>query len=79
MNLLTTAEAAARLKISPRRVQALISAGRLAATKIGRDWIIPEYALEAVAERKPGRPKRARAGGREGRLGEPAAGVRAGV
>ncbi len=59
MNLLTTAEAAARLKISPRRVQALISAGRLAATKHGRDWLIEEHALEAVAERKPGRPKRA--------------------
>ena len=59
MNLLTTAEAAARLKISPRRVQALIAAGRLAATKHGRDWLIEEAALLAVIERKPGRPKRA--------------------
>jgi len=57
--LLTTAEAAARLQISARRVQALIAAGRLDAQKIGRDWVIPEYALDAVAERKPGRPKRA--------------------
>ena len=55
---LTTKEAAGRLGVSVRRVQALIAAGRLPAQKIGRDWIIPEHALLAVAERKPGRPAR---------------------
>lgn len=55
-NYLTTAEAAARLGVSVRRVQALIEAGRLPARKYGRDWLIPETALAAVAERKPGRP-----------------------
>lgn len=44
--------------VGVRFVQALIAAGRLAAQKIGRDWLIEEHALLAVAERKPGRPPR---------------------
>lgn len=54
--LLTTAECARRLGISRRRVQALIAANRLSGQKIGRDWLVPEYRLGDVAERKPGRP-----------------------
>lgn len=54
--MLTTKDAAAALGITPRRVIALITAGRLPATKIGRDWIIEEAALESVRERKQGRP-----------------------
>lgn len=53
---LTTKQAAARLGITPRRVLALIGAGRLPATRIGRDWLIEERHLARVGERKPGRP-----------------------
>lgn len=52
--LISTAEAARRLNVTPRRILALISAGRLAATKVGRDWLIAESALTALANRKPG-------------------------
>ena len=57
--LLTATQAAERLGVNASRVRALIAAGRLDAQKIGRDWLIEEHALDAVAERKPGRPKRA--------------------
>lgn len=56
MQLITTTEAANRLGISPRRVQALIKAGRLPATKLGRDWMIRAQDLKLVEDRKPGRP-----------------------
>lgn len=52
--LLTTRQAATRLGISPRRVAALILAGRLPAQKIGRDWLIEENALALVLTRPPG-------------------------
>jgi len=54
---ISSAEAARRLGISPRRVLALISAGHLAAERIGGVWIIDETALAAVSDRRPGRPK----------------------
>jgi excisionase family DNA binding protein len=57
--LLTTTEAASRLGITPRRVRALIAAGRLAATRIGRDWLVADDALASIATRKPGRPRSA--------------------
>jgi excisionase family DNA binding protein len=55
---ITTIDAAARLNVSPRRVGQLIQAGRLKAKKYGRDWLIDERNLAAVADRKPGRPRR---------------------
>lgn len=59
---LTTRAAATRLGITPRRVLALIRAGRLPARKLGRDWLIAEADLAGVAERPPGnrtgRPRR---------------------
>lgn len=55
--LLTTAQAASRLGVSVRRVQAMIAAGRLAATQVGRDWMTSDAALRAVAVRRPGRPR----------------------
>jgi excisionase family DNA binding protein len=58
MNLLTVAQAADLLGISPQRVRQLISAGRLKAEKAGRDWLIDPPDLEAVRERKPGRPRK---------------------
>ena len=57
---LTTQEAAERLGISAIRVRQLIGAGRLPAEKFGRDYMIKEEDLELVADRKPGRPPKAR-------------------
>lgn len=54
--MMTTAQAAAELGISARRVQALIAAGRLAAVKAGRDWLIDPRALASVRNRPNGRP-----------------------
>ena len=56
---LTTPQVAARLGVSIRRVQALIKAGRLPSRQFGRDHIINEADLALVADRKPGRPKKA--------------------
>jgi excisionase family DNA binding protein len=58
MEFLTTKEAAERLGITPRRVQALIEAGRLPAQKFGRDYMIKEADLKLVEDRKVGRPKK---------------------
>lgn len=54
--MLTTNQAAARLGISPRRVRALITSGRLPATRVGRDWLIHPADLARVQNRRPGRP-----------------------
>ena len=53
---LTCKEAAKRLNINSSRVRQLILAGRLPATKFGRDWVIQEKDLALVAIRKHGRP-----------------------
>jgi excisionase family DNA binding protein len=58
MKLLTTKQAAEKLGITPRRVQALIEAGRLPASKFGRDYMIKEADLKLVEDRKVGRPKK---------------------
>ena len=54
--LLSTRDAATRLGITPRRVVALIRAGRLPALRVGRAWVIREADLELVKDRRPGRP-----------------------
>jgi excisionase family DNA binding protein len=59
MDFLTTKQAAERLGITPRRVQALVTAGRLPAQKFGRDYMIREKDLKLVEIRKVGRPKKA--------------------
>lgn len=64
MGLLTTAEVAARLGVSPRRVRAMITARRIPAIRYGRDWLISPRHLERVAIRKPGRPPGKRRRGR---------------
>ena len=56
--MLTTQEAAKRLGITVRRVQALIRSEHLPAKKLGRDYLIREEDLALVANRKPGRPKK---------------------
>ena len=55
---LTTAQAAARLKISRCRLRVLITTGRLKAKRFGFAWLIDERDLGAVRNRKPGRPKK---------------------
>ncbi len=55
---LTTAQAAQRLGVSVRRVQALIKSGHLEATRFGKAWLIEEGFLQRVAVRKPGRPRK---------------------
>ena len=56
-NLISSKEAAERLGLSLRRVQALITSGRLPAQKIGNSYVVNEKDLELVKERIPGRPK----------------------
>jgi excisionase family DNA binding protein len=58
MNLLTTTEVAARLKVSVRWVQALIASGRLPSERKGRDYFVKESDLKTVSNLKPGpKPK----------------------
>jgi excisionase family DNA binding protein len=52
----TTTTAAVELGVTPGRVRAMIAAGRLQATLAGRDWLIERQSLDAVRDRKPGRP-----------------------
>jgi excisionase family DNA binding protein len=58
--MLTVAQTAAQLGVTPERVRAMINSGVLPATKFGKSWVITE---KAVAERlfskpKAGRPKK---------------------
>jgi excisionase family DNA binding protein len=55
--LLSTKEAAERLGLTLRAVQKMIEAGRLEATKVGRDYIIRADALNSITRAsKAGRP-----------------------
>ena len=60
MSLITTPEAAERLGVTVTRVQQMIVAGRLPAEKMGRDYFIKEEDLKLIADRKPGRPPKAK-------------------
>jgi excisionase family DNA binding protein len=60
MNLISVTEAAKRLNVTPTRIRAMISSGRLKATKVGNVWVISPKDLEAVKDRKVGRPRKAR-------------------
>jgi excisionase family DNA binding protein len=57
-NLISTKEASEKLNVSMRRIQALITSGRLPSQKIGNSHVIKESDLALVAERKVGRPKK---------------------
>ena len=57
MAMISSKDAAAHLKLSVRRVQALIKTGRLPAKMIGGVYLIEEKDLAFVKNRKPGRPK----------------------
>lgn len=56
--LLTTAEAADVLGVTPRRVVNMIKYGRLPASRFGMVWLIKASDLKKVANRKPGRPSK---------------------
>ena len=55
-DLISSKEAAEKLGVSLRRVQALITSGKLPAQKIGNSYVVQEKDLELVKERTPGRP-----------------------
>jgi len=54
--LLSVQEAAVELGVTGRRVNQLIRAGRLAAEKVGSQYVIKESDIEKVRERPAGRP-----------------------
>lgn len=56
-DLLSTTEVAERLGVTSRRIVALITAGKLRATRVGRAWVIKSSDLAAVQERPQGWPK----------------------
>lgn len=57
--MLSVAEGARQLGVSPARVRALIKDGLLPARKIGREWVLQEEdVLQRLAEQpRPGRPR----------------------
>lgn len=59
MDLLTTNEAAKRLRVTPSRIRQMIREGKIEARQIGRDYVIAESSLESVKTYgKAGRPKK---------------------
>jgi excisionase family DNA binding protein len=62
MKIIGTAEAAKRLGVTVSRVLKMIAAKRLKATKLGNIWLIDPKDLDAVKDRKVGRPRKARKG-----------------
>ena len=58
MKIIGTAEAAKRLNVAVSRVQKMIVAKRLKDTKVGNVWLIDPKDLEAVKDRKVGRPRK---------------------
>jgi len=59
VKIISTAEAAKRLNVTADRVRKMIEAKRLKAIKLGREWMIDPKDLEAVKDRKVGRPRKA--------------------
>ena len=60
MKIIGTIEAGRRLGTSAARVRALIESGRLKAIKVGGAWLIDPKDLDAVKDRKAGRPRKSR-------------------
>lgn len=54
MNLLTTAQAAERLGVSVRRVQALIAADRLRSIRYGKVYLLLESDVKRFKPQPPG-------------------------
>ena len=59
--MLTTEEAGRHLGVTSTRVRAMITAGRLTAQKFGPVYMILESDLQAVENRKTGRPPKSAA------------------
>ena len=59
MKTLTTNDVAERLGVTVRRVNDLITSGRLPAARFGRAYMIKESDLKLVENRQPGRPPKA--------------------
>ena len=55
--LFNAADAARTLGITSARVRAL-AVNRNIGNKVGRDWVFTSRDIEAMRERKPGRPKK---------------------
>ena len=53
--MLTVAEVAAKLQVSPQRIRLLISQGRITAQRVGPLWLIAEKDAVLPAARPPGR------------------------
>ena len=64
---LTTEQAGEILGVNASRVRQLIGAGRLKAEKFGHVWLILPRALDAVRDRKPGRPWHKQKGNGDGK------------
>ena len=64
VKIISTTEAAKLLNVTPDRVRKMIDAKRLKAIKVGREWLIDPKHLEAVKDRKVGRPRKARKKGK---------------
>lgn len=56
--LLTTTDAAKELSVHRSRIYALVKSGRLKAEWLGDILVIKLSDLDAVRDRKPGRPKK---------------------
>ena len=56
MTFMTTADVAARLGVSTRRVRALVAEGRLAGRRVGRDILIDSRSVDRYTPRPTGRP-----------------------
>jgi len=60
MKIISTTEAARRLGVTANRIRVLIRGKRLKAIKVGHEWLIDPKDLDAVKERKVGRPRKLR-------------------
>ena len=63
-DFLTTSEAATILKVTNTRIRQMILAGRLPSQKRGRDHFIRRGDLQMVKNRRIGRPKKSKEGGK---------------
>jgi excisionase family DNA binding protein len=68
MNYLTTKETAEKLGVSAGRIRQMVLAGQLHAEKFGRELMISEADINAVRNRKTGRPKKTEKGNGETKL-----------
>jgi excisionase family DNA binding protein len=62
VKIISTAEAAKRLGVTDSRVRKMILSKRLKATKFGNVWMIDPKDLDALKDRKVGRPRKSRKG-----------------